>query len=73
MSLVAHCGYVLPGDNPIIDRAGHQCTAADSDEIKGRCRCIATHVHRSRDGDRFRFAALCPTHYALAGPEAVVR
>lgn len=73
MPLVARCGYVLVGDNRVIDRAGLQCTAADPDEPRGRCRYIATHVHRRRDGDRFRFAALCAGHYKKAGPEAVVR
>jgi hypothetical protein len=70
MPLIAHCGYILVGDNRIIDRAGWQCTAADPDEPRGRCRFVATHVHRRRDSDQLRFTALCPTHYELAGPEA---
>jgi hypothetical protein len=73
MPLVARCGYVLVGDNRVIDRAGWQCTAADPDEPRGRCRCVATHVHRRRDGDRVRVTALCQRHYELSGMEAVGR
>jgi hypothetical protein len=70
---VDHAGYILLGDNRVIDRAGWQCTAADPDEMRGRCRCVATHVHRRRDGDRMRVVALCAKHYELAGPETVTR
>lgn len=73
MPLVTHAGVLFPGDNRVIDRAGWQCTAADPDEPRGRCRLIATHTHRTRDGDRYRWAALCLKHYDQAGPEAVAR
>jgi len=73
MPLVDRCGYVLVGDNRVIDRAGLQCTAADPDEPRGRCRYVATHVHRRRDGDRMRVTAYCKRHYELAGVEAMVR
>jgi hypothetical protein len=70
MPCVARAGYTLPGDNRIIDACGWQCTAHDPDEILGRCRLIATCVHRRRDGDRIRAIALCRRHFELAGPEA---
>jgi hypothetical protein len=73
MPRVDHARYILPGDNWVIDRAGWQCTAADSDEPRGRCRYLATHVHRRRESDRLRFAALCAGHYTKAGAEAVAR
>jgi hypothetical protein len=68
-----HAGYLLPGDNVVIDRAGGQCTAPDPDEDRNRCRGVATHTHRRRDGNRVRVSALCPKHYEAAGPEAVIR
>lgn len=58
---------LLPGDSRTLDRAGWQCTAPDDGT---RCRRIATHTHRRRTGDRIRVTALCPGHYAAAGPEA---
>ena len=69
MPRVGHSG-TWPGDNLCIDRAGWQCTAKVPDEPGGRCRRIATHVHRQRHGDGFRLTALCPLHYEAAGPEA---
>lgn len=73
MPRVDHAGYILPGNNRVIDRAGWQCTASVPDEPRGRCRWVATHVHRRRDGDRVRVTALCQRHYELSGVETVVR
>lgn len=72
MGRVGHVG-TFPGDNLCIDRAGWQCTARDPDEPGQRCRWIATHTHRRREGERYRLTALCRKHYEAAGPEAVVR
>ena len=73
MPRVTRAGYILPGDNRVIDKAGWQCTAFDSAE-EGRCRWLATHVHRRRNGDKgTTVVALCQTHYELAGPEMAVR
>ena len=70
MPRVNTAGLTVAGDNLVIDRAGWQCTAEVPDEPGGRCRRIATHVHRQRHGDGFRLTALCPLHYEAAGPEA---
>jgi hypothetical protein len=70
---MSHAGYLLPGDSVVIDRAGWQCVAADPDEDRNRCRWVATHIHRRRDGDRVRVTALCQRHYELSGVEAVAR
>lgn len=70
MPRIGHCGYLLPGDSTVADRAGYQCTAPDPDEPRGRCRLGITHTHRQRNGDRVRVAAFCAKHYELAGPEA---
>ncbi|MGH3548231.1 MAG: hypothetical protein ACRDQU_08985, partial [Pseudonocardiaceae bacterium] len=69
MGRVGHVG-TWPGDNPVIDAAGWQCTAPDPDALGGRCRLIATHTHRRRVDGKIRVAALCPGHYDAAGPEA---
>lgn len=70
MPRVDRQGFVLPGENAIIDQAGWQCVAPDLEEIRGRCTRIATHVHRHRDGaNRVQALALCPRHYEEAGAE----
>jgi hypothetical protein len=66
-------GWLLPGLNRVIDRAGWQCQGDDPEEPQGRCRLLATHTHRRQVGDRVTVAALCPRHYELAGPETPAR
>jgi hypothetical protein len=65
--LIARGGFVLTNVS--------QCFAPDQEEDRGRCRLVATHLHRRRrDGDKgTTVVALCKTHYELAGPEMAVR
>jgi hypothetical protein len=68
MARIDHGGWLLPGDNPAIDRAGWQCTAPDPTEDRGRCRLLATHTHRRRNGNRVHIVPLCKPHFDLAEP-----